>query len=356
MMKKVLLLLPSISDYRVCVYNLINEKYDFTVAYNDRDNTKSVCHFKKIKLRSKQRGNFFINDGTFYNFCNGFDAVIYAPDVHCPIFCTLPFKKRNYPVIPWSIGTRASYKRKYDLNRKKGIRDYIMYYILKKSDAIIFYMDKAIDYWGNFKLDRNKIFIAHNSTNVVPIKVENDKKKNLIFVGSLYKEKGINILLEQYLSSQHVLKEKTPILDIIGGGAEYDNIQTYIQKNGLAFSVKLHGPIYDEFQLSSLFSTAVACISPNQAGLSVLKSMGYGVPFITRKDAITGGEIFNIHNNVNGVLYDEDSNLKKIIIDVVENHSLYIDMGIAAKDYYYKNATPEIMADGVIKSLNYVFS
>ena len=50
--KKVLLLLGSLSDYRVPIYNLINKKYDLTVAYDVKDESKYECYFKKSKLKS----------------------------------------------------------------------------------------------------------------------------------------------------------------------------------------------------------------------------------------------------------------------------------------------------------------
>lgn len=84
--------------------------------------------------------------------------------------------------------------------------------------------------------------------------------------------------------------------------------------------------------------------------------MGYGVPFVTRRNAITGGEILNIQDGINGILYDKYEDLVDIINDVIIHKDKYLEMGKNAYVYYQKNATPEIMANGVIDALDYVFN
>jgi len=86
-------------------------------------------------------------------------------------------------------------------------------------------------------------------------------------------------------------------------------------------------------QISKLFTKSLLCISPNQAGLSVLKSMGYGVPFVARENAITGGERLNIINNSNGILYNSQAELVDIISNSFLNKQEYIEMGRNAKEY-----------------------
>ena len=114
------------------------------------------------------------------------------------------------------------------------------------------------------------------------------------------------------------------------------------------------GKIFDEQHLCSYFSRSLACISPGQAGLSVLKSMGYGVPFITKKDAITGGEIFNIKNGENGIIYQKDDELTDIILEIGEHRQKFLNMGKNAKEYYDKFRTPEHMAQGISGAIEYV--
>ena len=78
--------------------------------------------------------------------------------------------------------------------------------------------------------------------------------------------------------------------------------------------------------------------------------------FVSRKDAITGGEIYHIQNGVNGIMYEKDEDLSAIMLDAFENRIKYIDMGRRAMDYYYSKATNEIKAEGVIDAINYVIS
>lgn len=87
-------------------------------------------------------------------------------------------------------------------------------------------------------------------------------------------------------------------------------------KNNMVGLIVFHGAIYDENVLAERFAQALLCISPTQGGLSVPKSMGYGVPFVTRKDSITGGEIYHITPGVNGIMYVKDEELTSVISDV----------------------------------------
>ena len=81
--------------------------------------------------------------------------------------------------------------------------------------------------------------------------------------------------------------------------------------------------------------------------------MGYGVPFVTKRDAITGGEIFHIHNGEDGYLYDSDDQLTMIMKDAIDNPQKYVDMGIKAKIYYENNASINHMAEGAIQAFEY---
>lgn len=355
MKQKVLLLQGTLSLYNVPIYNIIGTNVDLTVAYVLKNECKDKMNFQVLKLDfCKVSGIIFIKNG-FYDLCSQYDVIIFMPDLHYFSYCSLPFIKRKFKVIPWTIGIRASYNRRYDVSRRVEFLDKIYGHILNKSDAIIFYMKEPLKFWSN-RLNRDKVFIAHNTVEVLKTITENKNQKNrIIFLGTLYKEKKIYELLEAYIEAKKRSQTKFFLgLDIIGNGEEYDNINKIIADCGLTDSVVLHGSVYDEIKLSEFFSKSLLCISPDQAGLSVLKSMGYGVPYVTRENAITGGERLNIINKENGILYKSKAELVSIIEEASINPEIYINMGINAQKYYNENATVKHMAQGFIDAINFV--
>ncbi len=118
--------------------------------------------------------------------------------------------------------------------------------------------------------------------------------------------------------------------------------------------VVLEGAIFDENILKDIFSEAILCISPKQVGLTVLKSFGYGVPFVTRRDAITGGEKSDIKDGVNGYFYDTEEELINIIVRTKTHPEEFMIMSDAARNHYLTEASPEAMAQGVIDAIMFV--
>lgn len=355
MKTKVLLLQETLSAYRIPVYRIIAKDVDLTVAFTVDNKCTEEVPFDIIALEYKKIGGIFFIKNGFIEMCSQFDVVIFLADLHYFSYCYLPFIARNFKVIPWTVGIRASYTLRYDVNRKKDFIDWLYGNILNKSDAIIFYMKEPLKFWKN-SLNKDKIFIAHNTVEV--LEKENnsyEEKNNILFVGTLYKEKKIYELIEAFIQVKDNRDANNFLrLEIIGEGAEYENIKNLIELHGLSSSILLHGPIYEERLLVKYFSQALVCISTDQAGLSVLKSMGYGVPYISRANAITGGELFNIIDNYNGLLYRHHEELVSIIEDIYKNPKRYIVMGNNAYNYYHTNSTPIQMAQGVLDAIDFV--
>lgn len=351
-MAKVLILNGTISDYRVSTLNHIAQKHKLVIVYFLKDDTVANCEFEKIKLDYRKVGPFYIIKG-LDRLCKGFDVVIFPPDAHQISYCLLPFKPTRFKTISWGIGFRCSYEHPYLPYRKHGIVDFVNHCILSASDANLFYMPTAREFWKNTSLNLNKTFIATNTTVIEEMEFRPELKKDFLFVGTLYKKKGVDLLLQAF--NEAVSSVETDIkLHIVGKGDERAALENYVMEHHLQDKVIFHGPIYDEKALSKLFQQSLLCFSPTQAGLSVPKSMGYGVPFVTRKDAITGGEIYHITPNENGIVYERNEELLPIMREAMSNPAKFVDMGRKAKDYYNQHATVAHMAKGVLDAIDYV--
>jgi len=347
-MKKLLVLQNEISSYNVSTYNEISTKYDLTLGYITKDKSSQECCFKKHHFKSFSLGPFVFVRG-LRSYCQVFDIVCFLPNLRIPSYCIIPFLSHDYRVVSWSIGFRCSYDHPYIPERKHDLADKVFQKILSKCDANIFYMDKSKDFWKDTSLNLGNVYIAPNTTDVVDREFKPDNKINFLFVGTLYRGKGLDLLVETFNSFKK-LKHSEIKLIIVGGGEMSEELKQYVQHNELSDSVVFTGPIYKEEELSEYFSSSLLCFSPTQAGLSVPKSMGYGVPFVTRKDAITGGELYHITDGVNGILYSSNEQLLEIMIDACNNRDKYVEMGRKARNYYYSSATVKHMAEGAMSA------
>jgi glycosyltransferase involved in cell wall biosynthesis len=226
---------------------------------------------------------------------------------------------------------------------------------MRGADALLFYSSYPVEKYSKHGFPREKLFVANNTVRVTRSSTIGKTYETILFVGTLYKEKGIYELLDSYQKAYTIAGE-LPVLNIVGNGEEYSNIEKWISENKLRDKIKMLGAIYDDSRLEELFMNAIVSVSPNQAGLSVLKSMGYGVPFITRFDSITGGERFNISNDITGTIYNNSDELVDILCKMNEQKDKYKEMGLKALDFYNNFRLPEHMVQGFLDSINYVLT
>ena len=349
-MKKLLILQDEISSYNFSTYNEIAKAFDLTLGYLSKDNSSRDCHFRKHQFACWSFGPLRFVKG-LRSFCRQFDIVCILPNLRIPSFCLIPFLPHGYRVVSWSIGFRCSYTHPYVTGRKHGLADNLFQAVLKRCDANIFYMEKSMEFWKGTHLRRDNIFVAPNTTDVEEIAFRPELKKDFLFVGTLYRGKGLETLLRSFKTFKQETSSDIRLV-IVGGGEMEVELKAYSQNNGLSDDVTFTGPIYDEKVLSTYFAASLLCFSPTQAGLSVPKSMGYGVPFVTRKDAITGGELYHIADGENGILYSRDEELAAIMKDAASCREKYVAMGEKAREYYYAHATVRHMAQGAMDAFN----
>lgn len=351
---KVLLIQEIMQRYRTPIYKLMSKEVDLDLAYTEKNdiddpelNVFRLPHFKLWK--------FNIHVG-IYKILNKYDVVIMQPHLNCLTLNCIPFlPHKKFKIVTWTIGKYVTYDIPYDLDKRPSLKDKVFESIQDAAQACIFYMPEPIKYWEKHKgIDSNKYFVAHNTVEIaaydkLPAYKDRD---SFLFVGTLYRQKGINELIEAY----NIAKKKRtelPKLNIVGKGAEEQTIREQIKELSLENDIILCGAIYDENILKDYFLNAKLCISPKQAGLSVPKSLGYGCPFVTHPDAITGGERNNIIDGQNGVYYNSVEELAQILVSSIEEEK-YARMAENARDYYHNVCPPEKMANGALQAIRYV--
>lgn len=354
---KVIKLESTIKHYNVPVYNIINKVYDLTVLYYEESSDSDIeeCEFKTIYVPSKKIWKYTCLKNNIYNICKGYDVVIAVDSINVWDYFILAYKPHKYKLLYWGIGAPASYTRHYGEAGR-------LYFAIsdsmeRRADALVFYAQEAIDLHVRRGFKGPKMFVAPNTTTVLKREVRPEMKDSIMFIGSLYLEKGLQILLDAYKAAYEE-NNNIMCLKLVGGGKPLPMIKQWVTDNQLDSRIEVLGPIYDNETKADLFKKTLACISPLQGGLSVLESMGYGVPFITDANAITGGEAFNIIDGKTGLRVREmdAEKLKDIILDISSNKQKYYTMGQNAYEHYWSCRKPEDMAQGVIDAIEYVLS
>lgn len=349
---KIIILYNKIFHYRIPVWNELAKMCDLTVTYSQGDGKvpdNMEVNFKIMHLPAWSIKGVVIQKANIRKLCCKYDAVIAYGNIAWLKYSTLPWFNKT-PVIYHTIGVSASYGKGFDEHKEW---DKVRNFFYSKADALAFYTDYPIKKYEALGIPREKMFVAPNTVAVAPVKDE-IKKNTLLVIGTLYREKGIQTLLDVYKKLRSLCT--LPMLNIIGKGPDYDVINKWIQDNNMQDLIVLRGAIYNINEKAKYFAQALACISPKQAGLTVLESMGYGVPFVSTKNAITGGELLNVHNGVDGVVMDSEKDLQSVVKDIAENPEKYITMGKKAKNFYDNNRTPMHMAQGFLDAIQYVMS
>lgn len=350
--KKILILSNSIPEYRLPVYNKLAKNFDLTIAYFGKSASNQNDDFKVIKLNAKRLSYFILFEENITKLASNYDAVIAWNNLRTLQYIKLGFlKNRKFALTYWNIGVSASYNKEFDKDRRF---EKIQFWMWNKADSLVFYTDYPIKRYvedGGFK--REKLFVANNTVEIKERIQIPPIKKHFLFVGTLYKAKKIYDLLEAYQNAYQKNNNIQPLI-IIGDGVERSNIDKWVEQNNLIDKITLTGAIFDQNLLKDYYQDAIVCISPGQAGLTVMNSMAYGVPFVTSKNAITGGEIFNISNGVNGIIYDGlMSSLSEIILDLSIDNEKVLRLSTNAQNYYFSKGSIENMVKGLSDAVYY---
>lgn len=345
-----------LQHYRVPLFRyLVKLGYNITICYPayfkrrsptieelDPDLSSSV---QAIPLKVRKFPGFY-----FFGVINPdqYDVIICMQDLRVIDFWKLtlnPFKK--YKLIHWGIGVSS-------FDKKNGFTTAIRNFLTLFADKLILYSEEAQKYYS--KKLQGKIVVAHNT-------VDNKWSEDFsgfdndcfLFIGQLDKRKGITKLMKAFsVYLQEAGKTDIQKLVIIGDGEMGDELQKLASELQITRYVIFTGSMKEDDQKREYFKRAQLCISMKQAGLAILESFSYGVPFVTSRDAITGGERFNIQHKNTGFFVESVQDLTDLFHYTQKNREEVKRIGSNAYDFYHQQRSSEKMAgvfDDVIREV-----
>lgn len=346
---KIAILQQNLVHYRVPFFNkLVDNGYSVTV-FCERNLINSIeVKFSVEIFKSKTLAGFKLQSD-LPSRLKAYDVVVVMYDLRWLTFMRIGLGPMPFRRVLWGIGLSSAKGL-----GSKPVVDWFRIQLSRLSDATVVYSNIAAEKYRRYRSIDAPIYVAPNSIDSIgyrydpkEVKIE---KNNIIFIGALSARKRVHELLIAYHEA-FLYEKNRPRLSIIGDGPEKSNIQKLINDYKLDEYITMYGEITDEDALCSHFLRSFVMVTPSQAGLSVLKSLSYGVPVITRKNAITGGEIEAIKESITGHFYESRHELVNILRLLWNDKAKQELLVINSWDYFWSEHSLEKMVNGMNKAI-----
>lgn len=320
-----------IHDYRLSFYETLAKVpgYEVTVLHSGKPMRELGSGFHEIIVPEKSFIGFLWQNQALTE-ARHYDVVVALFDVHYLSTTVLALLPRSFKLIFWGIGFGAS-----------PIANHMRTLLARRADALALYMPGNISNFDRAGIRKDRIFCVRNTIHVAqPFHcAEAGQKKTFLFIGSLTPRKQLDELVLAFAKCIKACPSKIT-LEIVGDGDMRDDLRLLVSELKLDDRVHFAGKITDEAALAPFFKRAIAMVSPGQAGLSILHSFACGVPVVAKKHAISGGELENIRNGENGILYEGSvDDLATILLHLATNLEYALALGRNAFAYYTQSMT-----------------
>jgi glycosyltransferase involved in cell wall biosynthesis len=337
-MKKILILQNKLPHYRKSLYAALSRLYDVTVLHSGEPSVGPGDPFREIVVPVRKVGPFFLQSGVFTEVRRpDYDAVIAMFDIRW-IFNILAMwihapRARFILWGTWLSGSRPA--------------DAVKLFLARRGRPVVFYDAEERARFIAAGAPSRRLYVANNTFHVPerePCHL-NPVKDCVLFVGSFDSRKRNDVLVQAFAAALDRIPPSFKLV-FVGDGAEEDRIKALALELGLGERAVFRGRINSPSELVPSYRNAVASVSFGQAGLSVLQSLAFGVPFVTHRDAISGGEKSNIRNGFNGILCEDSGSLEEALARLCSDIGWARMLGKNAFEYYSENCTVEGMAAG----------
>lgn len=334
----ILVIQSKLLHYRLDVFNALTVLDEVVIAHSGEPMQRPTDRFEEVLLPANKLGPFWLQKGLLELIRERQPrAVIAMFDVRWLNTIRAMYSFDKHLAWVW-----------WGLDRgKNALATRAKLMIARRPNAIVFYNEKTRSSFVADLPPEGQLFVANNTFHV-PGRIasyRNPIKNRIINVGSLDARKQNDVTIK-VLKKIREDSGRDIRFSLIGEGAERAALGALATELGMQDQVEFLGRIEDPTELARFYSQAIASVSFGQAGLAVLQSMAFGVPFVTKYNAISGGEINNITNGRNGIIVDDDpAALEKAIQRLTGNVDEARSLGKEAYRYYSEEATLQRMID-----------
>jgi glycosyltransferase involved in cell wall biosynthesis len=343
--RELLIIQNKIPHYRKAFYNQLSEEYNVTIIHSGKLSKNNSDQYNEILAKCLNIGPFYFQSRVLKEIKNKkYYAVIVMADLRW-IFNVLSIYiiNKKIKLIFWGQWLT-----------EKWIIDTVKIHFTKKNKVNILYSENIKKQFIKVGVPSGNLFVANNTIDVGrrPKCFNYRDKFRILFVGSLVARKELGVLITAFSNIIECIPDNI-ILTIVGDGPEMSNLKNFSKELGLRGRLIFSGELNKPRQLHNFYKEAIVSVSYGQAGLSVLQSFGFGVAFITKRNAISGGEIHNIIDGHNGFkIRGGDHNLQECLKTIVLNLNYARHLGKNAYLYYSKHCTISNMVNSFRLAIN----
>ena len=317
--------------YRAPLFQRLAVSYDITVIHRgpvlggDWAFTQEVADYHKV-------GPFdLVRAGVRSNV----DVLVVMQNLRLIQYWLLPFKFwRPYALVFWGIGVSSS----GGLAKKKNLLSRVRGFCSSFADGIGFYSSYPLDFYPRRAIEK-AVVVGNSVESPSAENTAENPKDSILFIGTLDARKGLPLLFKAFARYLKTLPASSDVrvLRVVGDGAMRGELEALAADLNISGAVRFEGAVTDAERKKAFFASAAVTVSPLQAGLSVAESFSFGVPYITHRNPISGGEYLSIKDGENGFLFETEDDLLAVLQRVGSNAEERVRLGNNAYDFYYQN-------------------
>lgn len=129
---------------------------------------------------------------------------------------------------------------------------------------------------------------------------------DIVYVGRLTPQKKPGLLVDAFRLALGGLPPDVRLV-LAGDGPLRDELARQVEAMGLSERVRFLGHVSEVEELAEIYRTAIVSVSPGYAGLSLIQSLGFGVPMVVARDEPHAPEIEAALEGVNVVFVPSDN-------------------------------------------------